>query len=183
MNKLAIALSAALAIGASFSASAQSGTITFDGEITATTCTITWPGSGGTATDPIVTLPTVPTSALASAGATAGKQAVALVIGGSDAQCTTGHAAIELNPNRDANQTNGYLDNTVAAGAGGATNVQIALRDANDAPINISTPWRSAEIDLSTTKQIDFAAEYRSTTAAAGAGTVAASVGYTIDYK
>ncbi|MBJ7515424.1 MAG: type 1 fimbrial protein, partial [Stenotrophomonas sp.] len=103
MNKLAIALSAALAIGASFSASAQNGTITFNGEITATTCTITWPGSGGTATDPIVTLPTVPTTALATAGATAGKQTVSLVIGGSDAQCTSGSAAIELNPNRDAN--------------------------------------------------------------------------------
>lgn len=181
MNKLAIALSAALAIGASFSASAQSGTITFNGEITATTCTITWPGSGGTATDPIVTLPTVPTTALASAGATAGKRAVSLVIGGSDAQCTSGLAAIELNPNRDANQANGYLNNTATVDP--ATNVQIALRDASDAPINIATPWRSAEIDLSTTQQIDFAAEYRSTAAAAGPGNVTASVGYTIDYK
>lgn len=182
MNKLAIALSAALAIGASFSASAQSGTISFEGAVTSTTCTITWPGSGGSATDPIVTLPTVPTSALAAAGATAGKQPISLVIGGSDAQCTSGLAAIELNPNRDANQTNGYLNNTAATGAA-ATNVQIALRDANDAPINISTPWRSAEIDLSVTQQIDFAAEYRSSTAAAGAGNVTASVGYTIDYK
>lgn len=183
MKKLAIALSAALAIGASFSASAQSGTITFNGQITSVTCTITWPGSGGTTTDPIVTLPTVPTSALAANGATAGKQTVSLVIGGSDSLCTSGNAAIELDPNRTANQTNGYLNNTVEAVDGGATNVQIALRDASDAPINISTPWRSAEIDLSATKQIDFAAEYRSTTAAAGAGKVAASVGYTIDYK
>lgn len=181
MNKLAIALSAALAIGASFSASAQSGTITFNGEITATTCTITWPGSGGTATDPIVTLPTVPTTALAAPGVTAGKRTVSLVIGGPGAQCTSGLAAIELNPNRDANQANGYLNNTATVDP--ATNVQIALRDANDAPINISTPWRSAEIDLTTTQQIDFAAEYRSTTAAAGAGNVTANVGYTIDYK
>jgi major type 1 subunit fimbrin (pilin) len=181
MNKLAIALSAALAIGASFSASAQNGTITFNGEITATTCTITWPGSGGTATDPIVTLPTVPTTALATAGATAGKQTVSLVIGGSDAQCTSGSAAIELNPNRDANQSNGYLNNTAPIGDR-AAEVQIALRDATDAPINIATPWRSAEIDLSATKQIDFAAEYRAT-GTAGAGAVTASVGYTIDYK
>ncbi|MBD7953475.1 type 1 fimbrial protein [Stenotrophomonas sp. Sa5BUN4] len=180
MNKLAIALSAALAIGASFSASAQSGTITFNGQITATTCDITWPGSGGTAKDPIVTLPTMPTTALASAGSTAGKQTVSLLIGGSAAQCTSGNAAIELNPNRDANQSNGYLNNAATVDA--ATEVQIALRDATDAPIDISTPWRSAEIDLATTKQIDFAAEYRAT-GAATAGNVNASVGYTIDYK
>lgn len=182
MNKLAIALSAALALGASFSASAQSGTITFNGEVTSTTCTITWPGNGGETNDPVVTLPTVPTTALAASGATAGKQTVSLVIGGSDSLCTSGHAAIELNPNRDANQANGYLNNTIAPIDGGATNVQIGLRDASDAPINIATPWRSAEIDLSTTKQIDFAAEYRATDLA-GAGTVNASVGYTIDYK
>lgn len=180
MNKLAIALSAALAIGASFSASAQSGTITLNGQITATTCDITWPGSGGTPQDPIVTLPTVPTSALANAGDTAGKRTVSLVIGGSDAQCTSGNAAIELNPNRDANQSNGFLNNSAATDP--AANVQIALRDATDAPINIATPWRSAEIDLASTQQIDFAAEYRAT-GAATAGEVNASVGYTIDYK
>jgi len=180
MNKLAIALSAALAIGASFSASAQSGTITFNGQIIATTCSVTWPGNGGLTNDPIVTLPTVPTTALASAGATAGKQTVSLVIGGPGSECTSGNAAIELNPNRNANQSNGFLNN--AAAADPADFVQIALRDANDALINIATPWRSAEIDLSVTKQIDFAAEYRAT-GAATAGNVNASVGYTIDYK
>lgn len=181
MNKLAIALSAALAIGASFSASAQSGTITFNGQIIATTCSVTWPGNGGLTNDPIVTLPTVPTTALASAGATAGKQTVSLVIGGPGSECTSGNAAIELNPNRDANQSNGFLNNTAPVGDR-AAEVQIALRDANDAPINIATPWRSAEIDLSVTRQIDFAAEYRAT-GAATAGNVNASVGYTIDYK
>ena len=180
MNKLAIALSAALAIGAAFSASAQSGTITFNGQITATTCDITWPDNGGLTTDPVVTLPTVPTTALGSAGATVGRKAVSLVIGGSDAQCTSGNAAIELNPNRDANQSNGYLNNAATVDA--ATEVQIALRDAADKPIDLATPWRSAEIDLATTKQIDFAAEYRAT-GAATAGNVNASVGYTIDYK
>lgn len=182
MNKLAIALSAALAIGASFSASAQSGTITFNGQITATTCSVTWPGNGGLTKDPIVTLPTVPTTALANAGDTAGTQTVSLVIGGSDAECTSGHAAIELNPKRDANQSNGFLNNLIDVASGGAENVQVALRDDKDAPINIATPWRSAEIDLATTQQIDFAAEYRAT-GKADAGKVNASVGYTIDYK
>ncbi|WP_157825216.1 MULTISPECIES: fimbrial protein [unclassified Stenotrophomonas] len=106
--------------------------ITFNGQITATTCDITWPGSGGTAKDPIVTLPTMPTTALANDGDTAGRQDVSLVIGGSDAQCTSGRAAIELNPNYDAKQSNGYLNNVATNDA--ATEVQVALRDANNAP-------------------------------------------------
>ncbi|WP_349985548.1 fimbrial protein [Stenotrophomonas sp. WHRI 8082] len=182
MNKLFIALSAALALGASASASAQSGEITFNGEVTSTTCAITWPGAGGTAQDPIVTLPTVPTTSLAAAGATAGKQAVSLVIGTGTGTCTTGTAALELNPNRDAKETNGFLDNTATVDA--APGVQIALRDDSDAAIDIRKPWRSAEIDLSTTQQIDFAAEYRASAATgAGAGKVTSAVNYTVDYK
>lgn len=182
MNKLAIALSAALAIGASFSASAQSGTITFNGQITATTCQVTWPGSTGTATDPIVTLPTVPTTALSGAeGKTAGKTPIALTIG-ADGTCAASVAAIELNPNRDANQANGYLDNELTSG--NAVGVQVALRDASDNPILIDTPWRSAEVAIGATgARIDFAAEYRASAASVDPGQVSASVGYTIDYK
>lgn len=181
MKKISLALSAAVALAASATASAQSGTITFNGEVTATTCAVTWPGAGGTAQDPIVTLPTVPVTSLAVAGATAGKQVVSLVIGAGTGTCTTGFAALELNPSRNANQSNGFLNNILTGGAE-AGNVQVALRDADDAPINISQPWRSAEIDLTTTKQIDFAAEYRAS-AVATAGLVSSQVAYTIDYK
>lgn len=180
MNKLVIALSAALALGASASASAQSGTITINGKVTSTTCAITWPGATGTEQDPIITLPTVPTTSLASAGQTAGKKTVSLVIGAGTGTCTTGKAALELNPSRNANQTNGFLNNT--AGTDPAQYVQIGLRDADDAAIDISQPWRSAEIDLATTQQIDFAAEYRAY-GVAEAGNVTGAVNYTIDYN
>lgn len=179
MNKFAIAASIALAIGAALPAAAQNGTINFEGSVTATTCSITWPG-GGTGTDTTITLPTVPVSALATAGDNAGRQPIRLTIGGTDAQCTSGSAALELNPARTANQTNGYLNNTATATP--ATNVQIALRDGNDAPIDIALPWRSEEIDLSTTRDIEFSAEYRAS-GAATAGNVAADVGYTMDYR
>lgn len=182
MNKLAIALSAAVAVGASFSASAQSGTINIEGHVTAVTCDITWPGNGDATENPLVQLPTVPTTSLTAAGATAGKKPITLMIGGAGALCTSGKAALELNPNRDAEQANGYLNNT-ASGGGEATNVQVGLRDASDKEINLSTPWRSEEIDLSGTPElIEFAAEYRAS-GAATAGTVNAAVNYTIDYN
>ncbi|GAB3063917.1 fimbrial protein [Stenotrophomonas tumulicola] len=180
MNKLAIALSAAVAVGASFSASAQSGTITIDGEVIATTCTITWPGAGGLTENPTVVLPKVPVSSLAVSGATAGKWPILLQIGGTGGECTSGKAALELNPTRNARVTDGRLDNLDTTGA---TNVQIALRDAKDDRIDITTPWRSEEIDLTaSTKQIEFAAEYYAA-GVATAGKVNATVDYTIDYN
>lgn len=181
MNKLAIALSAALALGASASASAQSGTITFNGEVTATTCEVAFPGSGGTSADPIVTLPTVPTSALDAAGRTAGRTPVTVQIGTSAAPCNNSSVALELNPNRNAQQTDGRLDNTAATGA--ATDVQVALRDANDTEINLAQPWASARANLvSGVATVEFAGEYRAT-GTAGPGDVAAGVEYTLDYN
>lgn len=180
MNKLAIALSATLAIGASSSAFAQSGTITFNGEVTATTCQVTFPGTGGSATDPIVTLPTVATTALATAGNTAGKTPVTVQIGTAAAQCAGNSVAVELNPNRNADQTNGRLNNTDVAGA---TNVQVALRDANDAEIDLSTPWSSQRVNLvNGVAEVEFAGEYYAT-GAATAGAVSSNVQYTLDYN
>ncbi|MBA0428736.1 MULTISPECIES: type 1 fimbrial protein [Stenotrophomonas] len=56
MNKLAIALSAALSLGAVASASAQDATITFNGNITAAACAI---NIGGDASSSTVTMRTV----------------------------------------------------------------------------------------------------------------------------
>jgi len=180
MNKLAIALTAALALGASSSVFAQSGTITFNGEVTATTCEVAFPGTGGSATDPIVTLPTVPTTALAAAGNTAGKTPVTVQIGTAAAQCAGNSVALELNPNRNADQANGRLNNTDVAGA---TNVQVALRDANDAEINLATPWSSPRVNLvNGIATVEFAGEYYAT-GAATAGAVTSGVEYTLDYN
>ncbi|MEX6004593.1 fimbrial protein [Providencia vermicola] len=66
MKKSLLVLFIASSISAS--ALAADGTITFNGEITSTTCDVTT-GNGG---DFTVTLPTVSTTALNAAGATAG---------------------------------------------------------------------------------------------------------------
>ncbi len=180
MSKLAIALSAALALGASAPAFAQSGTITFNGEVTATTCEVAFPGTGGSATDPVVTLPTVATTSLGTAGNTAGKTPVTVQIGTAAKPCAGNSVALELNPNRNADQANGRLNNTDATGA---TNVQVALRDANDAEINLSAPWASQRVSLATgVAEVEFAGEYYAT-GAATAGAVSSNVQYTLDYN
>ncbi|MEN6648288.1 fimbrial protein [Stenotrophomonas hibiscicola] len=53
MNKLAIALSAALSMGAAASAHAADATITFTGKVVASTCSVDIGGGGSTATVPL----------------------------------------------------------------------------------------------------------------------------------
>lgn len=179
MNKLAIALSAALTIGAASSAHAQSGTITFNGEVTTTTCDVTINGTAGT--DGNITLPTVATGSLV-AGNSAGKTPVTVHVGGGSAQCTSGSVALELNPNRNAQVTNGRLNNLAAAGP--ATNVVVGLRDSQDRLIDVSTPWTSERVNLTAGgADVVFAGEYYAEGGNAGAGAVNANVQYTLDYN
>ena len=182
MKKISIALSAVLAVGASASAYAQSGTITFTGEVTASTCEVTFPGNGGTTLNPTIALATVSTESLAAAGTTAGHKPFQIQIGSTGAPCAIGTGvAVELNPNHSDAITNGRLDNTLASGA---ANVQIQLRDAADAPIFLSsTPWTSPRVAFDAgVATLDFAGEYYAS-AVAGPGDVAASVQYTLDYN
>jgi major type 1 subunit fimbrin (pilin) len=53
MNKLAIALSAALSLGAAASASASTGTVNFTGTVVAGTCSVDIGGAGATTTIPL----------------------------------------------------------------------------------------------------------------------------------
>lgn len=183
MNKLAIALSAALALGASATASAQDGLITFNGEVLATTCEVSFPGVGGTAKDPVITLPTVSTTSLGAAGATAGRTPFSVQIGTAATPCTVGtDVAVELNPNSNASITGGRLNNILT---GEATGVQVQLIDGNGAPIalNDGAPWTSARTTFTAgVATLNFAGEYYAS-AAAGAGKVSSTVEYTIDYK
>ena len=182
MNKLVLALSAALALGISATASAQSGTITFNGRVTDTTCDVTFPGSSVPGGDPTIVLPTVPTTALSTAGSTAGKTPVAVVIGSAARPCMHSSVALELNQNRTADVTAGRLNNVATADP--ATNVQVGLLTADDQPLDITSPKSIGRVNLDANgiAQVDFAAEYYAT-AAAKAGAVAANVEYTVDYN
>lgn len=184
MNKLAVALSAALALGASATASAQDGLITFNGEVLATTCEVSFPGVGGTAKDPVITLPTVSTTSLATVGATAGRTPFSVQVGTATAPCAVGNdVAIELNPNSNASIAGGRLNNILTTG--NATGVQVRLIDGSGAPItlNDSAPWTSARTAFASgVATLNFYGEYYAE-AAAGPGLVSSTVEYTIDYK
>jgi len=181
MKKLTIlSLAAAMAAGFASTASAQSGTITFNGEVIATTCSVTFPGGTGVGNDATYQLRQVTASTLANVGDRANRTPITLQIGGTGGQCSSGTASLELNPNRNAAVDGTYLRNTAATSP--ATNVAIALSDGNDVAIDISRPWASAPIDLAATKDLRFGAEYVATGAAA-AGNVTAAVGYTVTYR
>lgn len=138
--------------------------------------------NGAAGTSPNITLPAVATGSLA-AGASAGNTPVTVHVGGTDAQCTSGSVALELNPNRNAQLTNGRLNN-VAPVADAASNVVVALRDASDRLIDLSTPWSSPRVNLSAGgADIVFSGEYYAEGGNAGAGNVSSNVQYTLDYN
>jgi len=182
MNKLVLSISSVLALGAAASAHAQTGLITFNGEVTAVTCEVTFPGATGTPGNPTVTLPKVATTSLAEAGKTAGKTPITLQVGTTLKPCNVASVALELDNNRTAKvNAAGRLENTLTTGE--AKNVSIGLRDANDKAIDLSTPWSSARFAPdSGIVTIPFAAEYTAE-GIAEAGLVSSNVEYTVDYN
>lgn len=115
MNKLAIALSAALSLGAAGSASAADSTITFTGELTALTCDI----GVGTASNTSLTLPHV-TPSVVNSGLPQRQMAFNLVMGETGKPCAAGD--VTLNFNGSALSPQGRLTNS-----GTAANLELAI--------------------------------------------------------
>lgn len=137
MRHASTRLSATLALilfGASGAAQAQSGDITFNGAVSAVTCEVSFDGVVGT--DATVILPKVAARSLLS-GQSGGRTPVVVRISGADPVCSSNRLAIALNTDRAANLLNGRLRNA-AIGVGGGTNAVVGLRDAQDAPINLT---------------------------------------------
>lgn len=135
MNKLAIALSAALSLGAVASANAADATINFEGKIEALTCSI---GVGAAVSDTL-TMPTV-SPTLISSGAAARQQVFNLTMGTDADKCAAGSVTLSFeDKNLDAD---GYLENLQPVGAdpgeGGAADVRMAIRDGST-PVNLKT--------------------------------------------
>lgn len=173
----AMTLMCALLGVASIGAHASDGTITFTGNVTAQTCTIS--GNGGTASF-TVALPTVSASSLAAAGATAGRTPFNIAL----SNCAQGsgnvHTFFEQGPTIDAT-TGNLLVNT-----GGATNVEIQLQNANLTNIALNQPdstQNSASMSISTgTATLNYFAQYIAT-GKATAGAANSSVMYTMSYN
>lgn len=182
----AIALAMGLAVAGSASAAAASGgTITFTGQINDTTCTITGgPGTDGGQGNFTVALQPVDQSQLTTAGATAGKKAFTVQIGGpTDATCQNGKVAtlsfLTSSPRIDA--TNGALMNALS---GQATMADIQVLDAAGTAIDLRDPANGvmSPAIANNTALINFNAQYLAT-GTATPGLISTSVLYGVTYN
>ncbi|WP_145492215.1 fimbrial protein [Yersinia rohdei] len=175
MNKITLAI-ALFSASTSIAMAASNNTITFQGEVTAQTCSVS---VNGVDANPMVLLPTVSSSDLDASGKTAGKTTFTLGVTG----CASSAADIDIKTVFVANQvtTSGNLGNT-----GTATNVELQLlKDATTTTgINLNSNVAQDGIVLKagdTSAEHDFAVQYYAT-GQAGPGSVIGSVQYAVSY-
>lgn len=183
MNKLAIAVSIATILGVAHMANAAStGTITFEGELTATTCKVSIDGSGADAT---VVLPTVGINTLNAPGEVTGRTGFNMALSECEGTLSTASAFFEAGSTVDT--ITGRLKNT-AGEATKATNVSLQLTDSSNADAVIkagdtSQVLSTTYVDISTgTANLPYAVQYYAEDATT-AGIVAGNVTYSIQYK
>lgn len=180
---LSAAVMVGLGLGVSTVASAADGTITFTGQISATTCTINGNGGGDGVTNFTVQMPEVQTTAFANAGTPTGSTPYNITIGGpTDTGCTNGtpvSIAYE-SASPDIDPTNGNLMNTGTAGG-----VQVQLLNGDRSVINLATnPVSAPQTIANNTAVIPFFAQYIAPdVTAVTAGTVNSAVLYSVKYN
>lgn len=182
MNKtlLSAAMIAAFGVAALApqAAKAADGTITFNGKILSSTCTVSNATSGNVA----VTLPAVPVSAFTAQGSVAGLTPFSLNLTG----CPTTPSGVQVGAafsGASIDTANaGTIKNTAGAGF---SNVNVQMTDSSGAPINLSTNSNPVNATLAgSTATLSYQARYYQPTATAiTAGTVTASVTYTLTYN
>ncbi|WP_339524040.1 fimbrial protein [Pseudomonas sp. EL_65y_Pfl2_R96] len=181
MNRKALALAILVsATGAQF-ANAADGTINFNGELVNQTCTIAVDGvvTPAVAT---VTLPTISTSLLTTAGQAEGRTGFNIQLTDCVGAATT--AAAFFNSGSTVDPVSGNLNNMT----GTATNVQLQLVDAQGDTIikagntNQKTQTTRNTIDGTGSANMPYAVQYFAT-GATTPGTVVSSVTYNVDYQ
>jgi major type 1 subunit fimbrin (pilin) len=183
MKKLAIVASLVTVFGSVGMAQAVStGIITFNGELTATTCNVNVDGQG---TDATITLPTIGTSQLSAATQTAGRTGFVMAL--SDCAGTLPTASAFFEAGTSVEQTTGRLKNMT----GTAGLVSLQLRDGSSASQAVIKAGDQSQRDAtmyvpysttSGTATLPYAVEYYAE-GETTAGTVASSVVYSIQYK
>lgn len=173
------ALLALFSVAAMNAQAASTGTITFNGELTATTCDADVDGQGPDAT---IVLPTVGTNQLTAEGQTAGRTGFNIGLSNCAGTLQTASAFFEAGSTVDL--TTGHLKNV----NGDATNVSLQLRDeaGSEAVIQAGNSNQTANTtyyDISSgSADLPYAVEYYAN-GATTAGTVVSSVVYSIQYK
>ena len=173
MKKIILAASA-LALG-SVAAHAADGTVTINGKVTDQTCKVS-----ANSKDITVTLPTVGIGSLATATTTAGRTPFTINL----ENCKVGQVSAFFETGGNVDAASGRLNNT-----GGASNVQVQLL--SDSIVVIPVLANAAQAPVTTkatvakdadSAALNYYAEYYAT-GKAGAGDVATSVKYTINYQ
>jgi major type 1 subunit fimbrin (pilin) len=167
---------ASAALLAGQAAQASDGTLTFNGQLTDSTCTIT---GGGNKT---ITLPTLSRLSVNGAGTTGGDTYFTIALTGCTAGLSTANTYFEAGANIDT--TNGRLKNTAVAGA---TNVQIELLNKNGVAVNLAAPSGgqntiAESISASNAASQQFIARYYAT-GTTTSGLVSSSVTYSMIYN
>lgn len=181
MNCKTRVLAVLIAATAAPFAMAFDGTINFNGELKAQTCVINVNGSVSP-TAATVVLPTVSTSALATAGQVTGQTGFNIQLSKCSGTAKTAAAFFESGSSVDP--TSGNLKNTT----GSATLVQLQLVDsANGKAIKAGDSAQVAStsrtsIDGSGNANLPYAVQYYAN-GATTAGTVVSSVTYSINYQ
>ncbi|MDF3162817.1 fimbrial protein [Pseudomonas proteolytica] len=177
MNRTLIAFAALSSTLIMSVAQANDGTINFNGELTAQTCTTTVNGVANAAT---VVLPTLSTSALAVAGATAGSTNFTIELSNCSASIVTAAALFEAGSGVDP------ISKNVRNVSGSATGVQFQLLDSRGSVISAgdaSQVTNTARTDVTAnTAVLPYAVQYFAS-AATTPGTVVGSVTYSINYQ
>nr|WP_312978487.1 fimbrial protein [Atlantibacter sp.] len=176
--KKGFALTGVMSLFAACSVMADSAnTITFRGEVTEQTCSVTVNGS---AARPVVLLPTVNKSELSDPADTAGLTTFTMGVSG----CTTGPSDMQL-------KTLFIGTNVTASGnlanTGDAQNVELQLMTDSTASMAIDLRAMQAVDGIvlragETAGEHDFAVQYFTPTGSATAGTVVSAVQYAISY-
>lgn len=178
MKKVTLALSVMAALGiANLAQAASTGTITFNGELTASTCDVSVEGQGPDAT---VVLPTLGTNVLDTPSKTAGDTRFVMALTNCAGTLQTASAYFEDGATVNAQ---GRLINS-----GTATNVDLQLLDGSGSRgvINVGSGTQATTttyVDTSTgSASLPYDVRYFAT-AATTAGTVVSSVVYSLQYK
>ncbi|MBN3752524.1 type 1 fimbrial protein [Paraburkholderia sp. Tr-20389] len=189
MQKRIIPAAVILAMGIvglqSMKAHAADGTITINGAVSDTTCSINGVAAGSPA-NVTTTLPTVPAGSLASAGAVAGTSNlgdIQLALSGCSGTATKAVARFENGPTVD--QGSGYLVNQSVASP--AQNVEVRLLNAQMQPVSILTNANNDVVNNGATisggaATLNYFAQYYAT-GKAQPGSVNTSVQYTMQYQ
>ncbi|NAW70377.1 type 1 fimbrial protein [Vibrio sp. V26_P1S5P106] len=151
-------------------------TITFNGEVTDQTCSVTVNGNDA---NPVVLLESVSAATLKEAGATAGQKTFSIGVTG----CTA--------PTTDVQVSTVFVGNVVTAdgnlgNTGDAKNVALQLLDNSMSPVDLTSMASLSGLTLeagATSAVTDFGVQYISEAGGATPGSVRASLQYAVSYN